>query len=102
MSNELHNTPDSHLIYEHDELDLQVKAIQKRLKELRAEIDKRNIIEGKGKGRSMEIKDEPYDSLDEKKLKEDLGQDLLAPYITKKSKKVLRWKNILPEILRAA
>jgi vancomycin resistance protein YoaR len=102
MSNIFDNQTDSQLIYEYDELDLQLKAIQERLDQVKQELKDRGVKEGKGKTRMMTMSEQTSKRLDQKRLKADLGEEICDQYQMDVKSTVIRWKQVLPEILRAA
>ncbi len=104
MSDNLHNTPTSQIIDEYGDLNLQAKAIEARLKELKEELIRREVVKDKGMNYSLTVTDQISMRLDTKALKAALGEDICKEYEMPISSTVVRVKQALPEInmMRAA
>lgn len=107
MSSNFHNIATEKLIYEYDELDLQLKAIEIRLKKIKEELLNRNpngFSNADGKDRIMHLKKGKKTDTNTKKLREDLGDDIWKSYQTEdpNGKWTITFAPKLVEIGRAA
>lgn len=97
MTNQFHNQSTNELADTYGALDLQIKSIEARKADIKAEMIKRGTTYAAGSRFSVTISEQTSTRLDTKRLKEALGADICAEYETTTVSTVARVKPVLQQ-----
>lgn len=98
MTNNFHNMSTCEIVDEYGELNLQMKAIEARLKDLKEELKDRKIEKAEGNNFSLTITEQISGRMDTKAVKEYLGEEIAQKFEMIVVSSVVRVKNALPSI----
>jgi hypothetical protein len=98
MTTIFHNATDAQIVDEYGDLNLQLKAIEARLKDLKSELIERGVDKAAGSKYELSISQQVSLRADQKAIREFLGETRWNDFLTPSQSSVVRVKQALPEI----